>query len=77
MAHTTVHASTGDQLPTDGPHQDLRRARAAAINIVPTSTGAPSALGPVIPELAGRMTGTRCACPLSGSLVDPDRRGAA
>ena len=50
---TTVHAYTSDQNLLDGPHEDLRRARAAAINLIPTSTGAAKALGLVIPELAG------------------------
>jgi glyceraldehyde 3-phosphate dehydrogenase len=54
---TTVHAYTADQSLLDGPHKGLRRARAAAINIVPTSTGAAKALGLVIPELAGRLNG--------------------
>ena len=60
---TTVHAYTGDQMLLDGPHKDLRRARSAAINIVPTSTGAAKALGLVIPELAGRCTATRSGYP--------------
>ena len=68
---TTVHAYTGDQNLLDGPHSDLRRARSAAINIVPTSTGAAKALGLVIPELEGRLHGYAVRVPLAtGSLVD-------
>ena len=68
---TTVHAYTADQNLLDGPHGDLRRARAAAINLVPTSTGAAKALGLVIPELAGRMHGYAVRVPMpTGSLVD-------
>ena len=68
---TTVHAYTADQNLLDGPHTDLRRARAAAINIIPTSTGAAKALGLVIPELAGRLNGYAVRVPMpTGSLVD-------
>jgi glyceraldehyde 3-phosphate dehydrogenase len=68
---TTVHAYTADQHLLDGPHKDLRRARAAAVNIIPTSTGAAKALGLVIPELAGRLHGYAVRVPLAtGSLVD-------
>ena len=68
---TTVHAYTGDQMLLDGPHPDLRRARSAAINIVPTSTGAAKALGLVIPELAGRLNGFAVRVPTpTGSLID-------
>jgi glyceraldehyde 3-phosphate dehydrogenase len=68
---TTVHAYTADQNLLDGPHKDLRRARAAAINIVPTSTGAAKALGLVIPELDGRLNGFAVRVPMpTGSLVD-------
>jgi glyceraldehyde 3-phosphate dehydrogenase len=68
---TTVHAYTSDQQLLDGPHSDLRRARAAAINIVPTSTGAAKALGLVIPELAGKLNGFAVRVPTpTGSLVD-------
>jgi glyceraldehyde 3-phosphate dehydrogenase len=68
---TTVHAYTADQDLLDGPHKDLRRARAAAINIVPTSTGAAKAVGLVIPELAGRLNGIAVRVPTpTGSLVD-------
>jgi glyceraldehyde 3-phosphate dehydrogenase len=68
---TTVHAYTSDQNLLDGPHTDLRRARAAAINIIPTSTGAAKALGLVIPDLAGRLNGFAVRVPMpTGSLVD-------
>jgi glyceraldehyde 3-phosphate dehydrogenase (phosphorylating) len=68
---TTVHAYTADQNLLDGPHSDLRRARSAAINLVPTSTGAAKALGLVIPELEGRLHGYAVRVPLpTGSLVD-------
>jgi glyceraldehyde 3-phosphate dehydrogenase len=68
---TTVHAYTSDQNLLDGPHSDLRRARAAAMNIIPTSTGAAKALGLVIPELEGRLHGYAVRVPLpTGSLVD-------
>jgi glyceraldehyde 3-phosphate dehydrogenase len=68
---TTVHAYTADQQLLDGPHKDMRRARAAAVNLVPTSTGAAKALGLVIPELAGRLNGFAVRVPVpTGSLVD-------
>jgi glyceraldehyde 3-phosphate dehydrogenase len=68
---TTVHAYTGDQMLLDGPHKDLRRARSAAINIVPTSTGAARTTGLVIPELAGRLDGVAVRVPVEdGSLTD-------
>ncbi len=68
---TTVHAYTGDQMLLDGPHKDLRRARSAAINIVPTSTGAAKALGLVIPELDGKLNGFAVRVPTpTGSLID-------
>ncbi|MGZ4173773.1 MAG: type I glyceraldehyde-3-phosphate dehydrogenase [Solirubrobacteraceae bacterium] len=68
---TTVHAYTSDQNLLDGPHSDLRRARAAAINIIPPSTGAAKALGLVIPDLAGRLNGFAVRVPMpTGSLVD-------
>ncbi len=68
---TTVHAYTSDQNLLDGPHSDLRRARSAAINIIPTSTGAAKALGLVIPELEGRLNGFAVRVPTpTGSLVD-------
>jgi glyceraldehyde 3-phosphate dehydrogenase len=68
---TTIHAYTSDQNLLDGPHSDLRRARAAALNIIPTSTGAAKAVGLVIPELAGRLNGYAVRVPTpTGSLVD-------
>ena len=68
---TTIHAYTGDQRLVDLPHKDLRRARAAAANIVPTSTGAATAIGLVIPELEGKLQGFATRVPvLTGSLVD-------
>jgi glyceraldehyde 3-phosphate dehydrogenase len=68
---TTIHAYTGDQQLVDLPHKDLRRARAAAMNIVPTSTGAAKAIGLVIPELEGRLQGFAARVPVpTGSLVD-------
>jgi glyceraldehyde 3-phosphate dehydrogenase len=68
---TTIHAYTGDQRLVDLPHKDLRRARAAAVNIVPTTTGAAKAIGLVIPELAGRLQGFAARVPVpTGSLVD-------
>ena len=68
---TTVHAYTGDQMLLDGPHKDYRRARAAAANMVPTSTGAAKAIGLVVPELAGKLHGFAVRVPVpTGSLVD-------
>ena len=68
---TTVHAYTGDQALLDGPHKDLRRARSAAVNLVPTSTGAAKAIGLVVPELAGKLQGFAVRVPVpTGSLVD-------
>jgi glyceraldehyde 3-phosphate dehydrogenase len=68
---TTIHAYTSDQNLLDGPHKDLRRARAAALNLVPTSTGAAKALGLVIPELDGRLAGFAIRVPTpTGSIVD-------
>ena len=68
---TTVHAYTADQNLQDGPHRDLRRARAAALNIVPTSTGAAKALGLVLPELAGKLDGFALRVPVpTGSITD-------
>ena len=68
---TTVHAYTGDQMLLDGPHKDYRRARSAAANLVPTSTGAAKAIGLVVPELAGRLHGFAVRVPVpTGSLVD-------
>jgi glyceraldehyde 3-phosphate dehydrogenase (phosphorylating) len=68
---TTVHAYTGDQRLLDAPHKDYRRARSAAANLVPTTTGAAKALGLVVPELAGKLNGYAVRVPLlTGSLVD-------
>src|SRR3954463_5085663 len=68
---TTIHAYTGDQNIPDAPHKDLRRARAAAINLVPTSTGAAKAVGLVLPELNGKLHGFAVRAPVpTGSLVD-------
>jgi glyceraldehyde 3-phosphate dehydrogenase len=68
---TTVHAYTQDQNLQDGPHSDLRRARAAALNIVPTSTGAAKAIGLVLPELKGKLDGYALRVPIpTGSCTD-------
>jgi glyceraldehyde 3-phosphate dehydrogenase len=68
---TTVHAYTGDQMLIDGPHKDLRRARSAALSMVPTTTGAARATGQVIPQLAGRLDGVAVRVPVEdGSLTD-------
>jgi glyceraldehyde 3-phosphate dehydrogenase len=68
---TTIHAYTADQNLQDGPHKDLRRARAAAINIVPTSSGAAQAIGLVLPELNGKLTGYALRVPVpTGSATD-------
>jgi glyceraldehyde 3-phosphate dehydrogenase len=68
---TTIHAYTNDQSILDLPHKDLRRARAAAINLIPTSTGAARAIGLVLPELKGKVDGVAVRAPLPiGSLVD-------
>jgi glyceraldehyde 3-phosphate dehydrogenase len=68
---TTIHAYTADQRLQDAPHKDLRRARAAAINLVPTSTGAAKAVGLVLPELNGKLHGFAVRAPLpTGSVVD-------
>ena len=68
---TTVHAYTSDQRLQDFPHKDLRRARAAAENIIPASTGAAKALGLVIPELAGKLNGMAMRVPVpTGSVTD-------
>jgi glyceraldehyde 3-phosphate dehydrogenase len=68
---TTTHAYTQDQNLQDGPHSDLRRARAAAINLVPTSTGAARAIGLVLPELKGKLDGVAVRAPVAtGSLTD-------
>jgi glyceraldehyde 3-phosphate dehydrogenase len=68
---TTIHAYTGDQMLVDGPHSDLRRARAAAINIIPTSTGAARATGLVVEAMQGRLDGQAIRVPVpDGSLTD-------
>ncbi|MGZ5390077.1 MAG: type I glyceraldehyde-3-phosphate dehydrogenase [Aeromicrobium sp.] len=68
---TTIHAYTGDQVLQDAPHKDLRRARAAAINIVPTSTGAAKAVSLVLPELKGKLDGFALRVPVpTGSATD-------
>ncbi len=68
---TTIHAYTADQNLQDGPHKDLRRARAAALNMVPTSTGAAKAIGLVLPELKGKLDGYAMRVPVpTGSATD-------
>jgi glyceraldehyde 3-phosphate dehydrogenase len=68
---TTIHAYTADQRLQDMPHKDYRRARAAAVNLIPTSTGAAKAIGLVIPDLLGKLNGTSIRAPvITGSLVD-------
>jgi glyceraldehyde 3-phosphate dehydrogenase len=68
---TTIHAYTADQRLQDAPHKDLRRARAAAVNLVPTSTGAAKAIGLVIPELDGKLNGVAVRAPvITGSVID-------
>lgn len=68
---TTIHAYTGDQSIVDSPHGDLRRARAAAANVVPTSTGAARAIGIVMPHLAGKLDGMAVRVPIpNGSITD-------
>src|SRR5687768_9113049 len=68
---TTIHAYTADQRLQDAPHKDLRRARAAAANLVPTSTGAAKAIGLVIPELEGKLNGIAVRAPvIDGSVID-------
>src|SRR4051794_26297060 len=68
---TTIHAYTADQRLQDAPHKDLRRARAAAVNLIPTSTGAAKAVGLVLPELQGKLHGLSVRAPvITGSLVD-------
>jgi glyceraldehyde 3-phosphate dehydrogenase len=68
---TTVHSYTNDQKVLDLPHKDLRRARAAALSIIPSSTGAASAIGLVIPELKGKLGGVSLRVPTpDGSIVD-------
>jgi glyceraldehyde 3-phosphate dehydrogenase len=68
---TTIHAYTQDQNLQDGPHKDLRRARAAALNVVPTSTGAAKAVSLVLPELKGKLDGFAMRVPIpTGSATD-------
>jgi glyceraldehyde 3-phosphate dehydrogenase len=68
---TTIHAYTNDQQTLDLPHKDLRRARAAAINLIPTSTGAARAIGVVLPDLKGKVDGMSMRAPVpTGSIVD-------
>ena len=68
---TTIHAYTADQRLQDMPHKDLRRARAAAINLIPTSTGAAKAIGLVVPEIKGKLNGIAVRAPVAtGSVVD-------
>jgi glyceraldehyde 3-phosphate dehydrogenase len=68
---TTIHAYTADQRLQDMPHRDLRRARAAAINLIPTSTGAAKAIGLVLPALDGKLNGISVRAPVAtGSVVD-------
>ncbi len=68
---TTIHSYTNDQNLLDGPHKDPRRARSAAVNIIPTSTGAAVAVGEVLPELAGKLDGIAVRVPVeNGSLTD-------
>ncbi len=68
---TTIHAYTQDQMLQDGPHKDLRRARAAALNLVPTSTGAARAIGLVLPHLKGKVDGMSMRAPVpTGSVTD-------
>ena len=68
---TTIHAYTADQRLQDMPHKDLRRARAAAVNLIPASSGAAKAVGLVLPELQGKLTGFAVRAPvITGSVVD-------
>ena len=68
---TTIHAYTNDQQILDLPHKDLRRARAAAINLIPTSTGAARAIGVVMPDLKGKVDGISVRAPVpTGSITD-------
>jgi glyceraldehyde 3-phosphate dehydrogenase len=68
---TTIHAYTADQRLQDMPHKDLRRARAAALNLIPASTGAAKAVGLVLPELNGKLSGFAVRAPVpTGSVVD-------
>ena len=68
---TTIHAYTADQRLQDLPHSDLRRARAAALNLIPASTGAAKAVGLVLPEMQGKLSGFAVRAPVpTGSVVD-------
>ena len=68
---TTIHAYTADQRIQDAPHKDLRRARAAALSMIPTSTGAAKAVGLVLPQLAGKLDGLAVRVPTpTGSVTD-------
>src|SRR5207253_830687 len=68
---TTIHAYTADQRLQDMPHKDHRRARAAAVNLIPTTSGAAKAVGLVLPELNGKLTGIAIRAPvITGSVVD-------
>ena len=68
---TTIHAYTNDQVILDFPHKDLRRARAACVSMIPTTTGAASAVGKVLPALKGKLDGTSIRVPVAdGSIVD-------
>ncbi|MFP4153544.1 MAG: type I glyceraldehyde-3-phosphate dehydrogenase [Alkalispirochaeta sp.] len=68
---TTVHSYTNDQVTLDGPHKDLRRARTAAVSIIPTTTGSPRAVGKVLPNLNGKLDGVAMRVPTAtGSIVD-------
>ena len=68
---TTVHAYTADQKLVDAPHKDLRRARSAAVSIIPTTTGAAKSIGEVIPELRGKLDGISLRVPIpTGSVTD-------
>ena len=76
---TTIHSYTNDQKVLDFPHKDLRRARAAAINMIPTTTGAAKAIGLVLPELKGKLDGYSMRVPTPGRLRggfrrDPEQR---
>ena len=75
---TTIHAYTNDQVILDFPHKDLRRARAAALNMIPTTTGAAKAIGLVLPELKGKLDGYAMRVPVPDRLGDrPDRQAGA
>ena len=74
---TTIHAYTADQRLQDMPHKDPRRARAAALNLIPTTTGAAKAVGLVLPELDGKLNGFAVRAPVAtGSVVDLEATGS-